>query len=128
MRAEGRRLTAPQPGLTYVGEPTILIGLDGVRFLTDPTFDPAGSSSTSPAGVTLAKTMGPALAAESLGHIDAVLLSHDHHFDNLDRSGRTLPKAIVVPVHYEGWKHFSESREDIRRAFAAAGLESRLHW
>jgi L-ascorbate metabolism protein UlaG (beta-lactamase superfamily) len=41
---------------------------------------------------------------------------------------RALPKAIVVPVHYEGWKHFSESREDIQRAFAAAGLESRLHW
>jgi hypothetical protein len=37
-------------------------------------------------------------------------------------------RAPIVPVHFEGWTHFSESRQDIDRAFTAAGLESRLRW
>lgn len=250
-------MTTTPPEFSYIGGPTILIAIDGVRFLTDPTFDPAGSASTSPAGVTLTKTMGPAMTAEALGRVDAVLLSHDHHFDNLDYRGReflasagevltttagaerlggnavglapwasrtiasakggrvrvtatparhgpaggdrgpcigfilerdtspddavyvsgdtvwfegveeviqrfprittavlflgaarvsaaaphitltaeegvriarALPAATIVPVHYEGWKHFSEGRDDITRTFAAAGLEDRLRW
>jgi hypothetical protein len=31
-------------------------------------------------------------------------------------------------VHFEGWTHYSEGREEITRAFAAAGLEARLRW
>lgn len=38
------------------------------------------------------------------------------------------PTALLVPVHYEGWEHFSESRSEIERAFAAAGLAGRLRW
>jgi L-ascorbate metabolism protein UlaG (beta-lactamase superfamily) len=41
---------------------------------------------------------------------------------------RALPHATIVPLHYEGWAHFSESREDIDRVFAAAGLQNRLQW
>jgi len=41
---------------------------------------------------------------------------------------RTFPGAAIIPLHYEGWKHFSESREEIAAAFAAEGLEDRLHW
>jgi hypothetical protein len=33
-----------------------------------------------------------------------------------------------VPLHFEGWAHFTESRETIVRAFAAAGLDARLRW
>ena len=29
--------------LTYIGGPTALLELGGLRLLTDPTFDPAGS-------------------------------------------------------------------------------------
>ena len=36
------------------------------------------------------KLAGPAIAAADLGPIDAVLLSHDHHDDNLDPAGRAL--------------------------------------
>jgi L-ascorbate metabolism protein UlaG (beta-lactamase superfamily) len=75
--------------LTYVGGPTALLELGGLRLLTDPTFDPPGAEFRSGSYV-LRKTMGPALAPEKLGRIDAVLLSHDHHFDNLDASGRAL--------------------------------------
>ena len=74
---------------TYVGGPTALIEVNGVRFLTDPTFDPSGTSYETPV-YTLRKTQGPAVSAEALGPLDAVLLSHDHHFDNLDRAGRAM--------------------------------------
>jgi L-ascorbate metabolism protein UlaG (beta-lactamase superfamily) len=44
------------------------------------------------------------------------------------RFARHLPDATIVPVHYEGWKHFSESREQINRSFVDAGLVDRLLW
>ena len=82
--------------LTYIGGPTMLIEFGGVRLLTDPTFDAAGSEYTT-AIYTLRKTMAPAISPDALGRIDAVLLSHDHHFDNLDRAGRALlPNAGAV--------------------------------
>ncbi len=79
--------------LTYIGGPTALLEIAGLRLLTDPTFDPAGEAYTT-AIYTLHKTADPALSPDSLGRIDAVLLSHDQHFDNLDRRGRLLlPRA-----------------------------------
>jgi L-ascorbate metabolism protein UlaG (beta-lactamase superfamily) len=246
-----RRLAA-----SYIGGPTALFEWDGLRLLTDPTFDPAGEEyKTGP--VVLRKTVGPALAPESIGQVDIVLLSHDHHYDNLDRSGRkflekvphvlttiegaerlgghavglspwqrvdvpgadgrvlhitgtpaqhgpvhlqrgavtgfvasfadavddaiyfsgdtvwfdgvaevarrfpvriasfnmgaarvpavgpfaltmtaedgiraarAFSKATIVPLHYDGWAHFSESREVISRAFDAAGINGRVRW
>jgi L-ascorbate metabolism protein UlaG (beta-lactamase superfamily) len=73
--------------VTYVGGPTGLLELGGLRLLTDPTFDPVGSEYPTPVYV-LRKTQGPALDPATLGPIDIVLLSHDHHFDNLDHAGR----------------------------------------
>lgn len=74
--------------ITLIGGPTVLIEVAGFKLLTDPTFDPPGSYAT------LQKTAGPALSAETLGAIDAVLLSHDQHADNLDHLGReTLTHA-----------------------------------
>ena len=244
------------PTPTYIGGPTALIEWRGLRLLTDPTFDPAGSVYELPA-YTLRKLQGPALDPGELGHIDAVLLSHDHHLDNLDNAGRALlgqaervlctgegaprleggasglapwesvsigsaaaasltitatparhgpaggdrgpsigfacafadrpqevlyfsgdtvlfagveevaerfavryallnagaahvaaagsshltltaqeavavaqmmSQALIVPLHYEGWEHFSEGRADLERAFAKAGLIERLLW
>ncbi len=242
--------------LTYIGGPTALIEIHGLRILTDPTFDTAGGDYRTPS-YSLHKTQSPALARERIGRVDLVLLSHDHHFDNLDGAGRELlsgagcvlttragaerlgapvlglspwathelalpdgsnlrivatparhgpaggdrgpvigfvlqregqhgralyftgdtvwyegvaevarrfaialalpcmgaarvaaagpapltftaaegvefahafPQATIVPLHYEGWAHFSESRADIEREFRAAGLEQRLCW
>lgn len=73
----------------YLGGPTALFEWKGLRILTDPTFDPAGGSYTT-GPVTLKKLAGPALEPEALGRIDVVLLSHDHHSDNLDHAGRKL--------------------------------------
>jgi len=78
--------------LTYIGGPTALLELEGLRLATDPTFDPAGSEYPTPI-YTLRKTLGPALRAEDVGVVDVVLLSHDHHFDNLDRRGRAFALA-----------------------------------
>lgn len=81
--------TAMDVTLTYVGGPTALIELAGLRLLTDPTFDPADRDYPR-AGYTLHKTQPPALSAADLLPVDAVLLSHDHHADNLDDAGRAM--------------------------------------
>ena len=76
--------------ITYVGGPTALIEVGGLRLLTDPTFDPAGSAYRFGWGTGSRKLQGPALSPDQLGRVDAVLLSHDHHDDNLDPAGRAL--------------------------------------
>lgn len=81
--------------IRYVGGPTALIELGGLRLLTDPTFDSPGEYPIGP--LALVKTSGPALPAAEIGPVDAVLLSHDQHPDNLDTSGRTyLTTAPLV--------------------------------
>ncbi len=91
--------------LTHIGGPTVLIELAGWRLLTDPTFDPAGRSYRFGWGTGSRKLTGPAIAASALGPIDAVLLSHDHHDDNLDPAGRAmLPSAGAVITTVSGAK------------------------
>src|SRR5690349_5207807 len=76
--------------------PTALLELDGLRLLTDPTFDPDGTDYPT-AAYTLHKTQAPAVPLNHVPAIDAVLLSHDHHFDNLDTTGRdALKQAQTV--------------------------------
>jgi L-ascorbate metabolism protein UlaG (beta-lactamase superfamily) len=75
--------------ITYVGRPTALLELGGLQLLTDPTFDPPGGEYTT-GPVTLRKLAAPAMSPDALGRLDAILLSHDHHFDNLDHAGRAL--------------------------------------
>ncbi|MDX6624183.1 MAG: hypothetical protein QOE75_2115 [Solirubrobacterales bacterium] len=76
--------------LTHIGGPTLLIEFGGWRLLTDPTFDPAGGKYSFGLGTGSVKLTAPAIAADELGDVDAVLLSHDHHDDNLDAAGRAL--------------------------------------
>ena len=84
--------------ITHIGGPTALIEVGGWRLLTDPTFDPAGERYKFGWGTASRKLAGPAIAAADLGRIDAVLLSHDHHGDNLDPAGRALLPAAGVVV------------------------------
>jgi L-ascorbate metabolism protein UlaG (beta-lactamase superfamily) len=82
---------APSPSLTVfaVGGPTAVLEFAGLRFLTDPSFDPPGET---PNG--LRKTAASVAGPDDVEPIDIVLLSHDHHDDNLDVSGRAfLPRA-----------------------------------
>jgi L-ascorbate metabolism protein UlaG (beta-lactamase superfamily) len=89
--------------ITHVGGPTALIEVGGWRLLTDPTFDPPGRKYAFGWGTGSVKLAGPAIAASELGSIDAVLLTHDHHDDNLDPGGRALlPSAGVVVTTVSG--------------------------
>jgi L-ascorbate metabolism protein UlaG (beta-lactamase superfamily) len=83
--------------LTLVGGPTALIRWAGLRWLTDPTFSPPGEYDD------LVKTTGPAISADDVGPVDVVLLSHEHHADNLDPAGREfLPRAGQVLTTAQG--------------------------
>jgi L-ascorbate metabolism protein UlaG (beta-lactamase superfamily) len=87
-------MSSPTLTLTLIGGPTVLIEYDGLRLLTDPTFDPPGEYQGPHSPVKHRKTSGPAMSVEEIGVLDAVLLSHDHHFDNLDNSGRALLPSV----------------------------------
>jgi L-ascorbate metabolism protein UlaG (beta-lactamase superfamily) len=91
--------------VTHVGGPTALIEVGGWRLLTDPTFDAPGRRYAFGWGTSSRKVAGPAIAASDLGPIDAVLLTHDHHGDNLDPAGRALlPSAGAVVTTVSGAK------------------------
>jgi L-ascorbate metabolism protein UlaG (beta-lactamase superfamily) len=76
--------------ITHIGGPTALLEFAGWRILTDPTFDPAGKRYFFGWGTTSKKTTGPSHTPAELGEIDAVLITHHHHGDNLDPTGRSL--------------------------------------
>jgi L-ascorbate metabolism protein UlaG (beta-lactamase superfamily) len=83
--------------VTHIGGPTTLIAVGGWRILTDPTFDPPGGRYAFGFGTGSVKLAGPSLGPSEVGPIDVVLLTHDHHDDNLDSCGRALlPSAGVV--------------------------------
>jgi L-ascorbate metabolism protein UlaG (beta-lactamase superfamily) len=87
------RATDDHVELTYIGGPTVILDIAGYRIVTDPTFDPAGTEYPTPI-YTLHKTQDPALTIAQVGALDVALVSHDHHFDNLDRAGRRLVEDV----------------------------------
>jgi len=96
--------------ITLIGGPTALIEIDGFRLLTDPTFDGPGDYQLP--HVKLEKLTGPAMSARDVGPIDAVLLSHDQHSDNLDHSGRDfLAEAKRVLTTEAGAKRLGGKTE-----------------
>ena len=89
--------------LTHIGGPTTLIEFAGWRILTDPTFDPPGGKYSFGWGSSTRKLTGPAISAADLGDLDAILISHVHHADNLDGAGRALlPAANTVVTTASG--------------------------
>lgn len=85
--------------VTYIGGPTVLLEIDGLRLLTDPTLDPKGSSFRLNEKMTESKLYGPAIQIDKT--IDVVLLSHDQHFDNLDHRGRNLLEVVGLTLTTE---------------------------
>lgn len=76
--------------------PTVLVEYAGLRLLTDPTFDAPGEYPTPLPGFSLHKTEASPVSPDELGPVDAVLLSHDEHDDNLDRAGREFLTRVPV--------------------------------
>jgi L-ascorbate metabolism protein UlaG (beta-lactamase superfamily) len=101
--------------ITHIGTATMLLEIGSLRLLTDPVFDPAGGRYAFGWGTGSTKLSRPTLAAADLGAIDAVLLSHDHHDDNLDRAGRAmLPQAKRVLTTEPGARRLRGNAEGLR--------------
>jgi L-ascorbate metabolism protein UlaG (beta-lactamase superfamily) len=95
--------------LTLVGGPTAVLEYGGLRWLTDPALSPPGEYAGG-----LVKTTGPAIAPEDLPPIDVVLLSHEHHSDNLDPAGRELlPRARRVLTTMQGAERIGGNAEGL---------------
>jgi N-acyl-phosphatidylethanolamine-hydrolysing phospholipase D len=92
--------------VTWVGHSTVLVQLDGVNFLTDPTW----ADRTGPFGgglVGVGRYTPPGIRFEDLPRIDFVLISHDH-YDHLDeptvrRLARRFDTRFVVPLGIRDW-------------------------
>jgi L-ascorbate metabolism protein UlaG (beta-lactamase superfamily) len=111
--------------LTHVGGPTLLLEVDGWRLLTDPTFDPAGGHYSFGWGTSSDKVTGPAVDVADVPPVDAVLLTHDHHGDNLDTAGRRLlPSVPTVLTTAAGARRLAGTGPDVRGL--AAGEVTRL--
>jgi L-ascorbate metabolism protein UlaG (beta-lactamase superfamily) len=37
-----------------------------------------------------------------------------------------FPEATIIPLHYEGWKHFTQNENDLEKTFEALGIRNRL--
>ena len=89
--------------LTHIGTATAIIHLDGVNLITDPVFSQAGTEWD--LGIIILKLKDtPALSLADLPPIDAVLLSHEDHADNLDEPGRGLLDGRQVLTTSDGAK------------------------
>jgi L-ascorbate metabolism protein UlaG (beta-lactamase superfamily) len=101
--------TPPSSGLrlTWFGHSSMLIEIDGHRFLTDPVWSDRVSPLT---WVGPKRYYPPLIALEKLGKLDAVLISHDH-YDHLDHRTIIAMKdwdtKFIVPLgvgaHLEYW-------------------------
>lgn len=109
VNATSELATPPKSGLriTWLGHSTTLIELDGARIVTDPHWSLRASPSMR---VGPKRFHPPPLPLESLGQVDAVVISHDH-YDHLDmttvkRLGARGVRFVVplgIGAHLEGW-------------------------
>ncbi|MBC3194886.1 MBL fold metallo-hydrolase [Pseudonocardia sp. C8] len=81
---------------TLVGGATAIVEIAGIRILVDPTFDPLRTYDLD--GIDLVKTKEPAIPADEIGAIDAVLITHDHHQDHLDELGKEIALGVRTVV------------------------------
>ena len=44
------------------------------------------------------------------------------------KAARALRPETIIPIHYEGWKHFQEGKTTLDKELGAAGLRGRVRW
>lgn len=94
------RAPAASPRVTWIGHATVLVEMDGVRFLTDPIW----STTASPVSfIGPPRRVPPGLDLDALPPIDFVLISHNHYdhldLDTLERlAARDSRTRFVVPL------------------------------
>ena len=92
--------------VTYIGHATLLIEVEGKRFLTDPNFDTT-------LGGFLPRVSLPGIALDALPKLDAILVTHAHadhlSFDSLDALPRDIPlyapPAVARWLVKQGYRH-----------------------
>ncbi|PLN86107.1 Metallo-hydrolase/oxidoreductase [Aspergillus taichungensis] len=107
-------MPSPTLTITHITTATAILNINGTTFLTDPFFGPVDGTEydttpvweqadlqslgldSIPPPPHLINRRGPALQLDELPPIDAVLLSHEDHLDNLDPEGRKLLDARKV--------------------------------
>lgn len=83
--------------ITHIDTACVLININGYRIITDPTLDNKDGFFPQYVSSPLAfskKYIDPALSIDQIGKVDLVLLSHDHHSDNLDKNGKKFIKTV----------------------------------
>jgi L-ascorbate metabolism protein UlaG (beta-lactamase superfamily) len=83
--------------ITHIDTACVLLNINGFKILTDPTLDKKDGFFPQYVSKPLAfskKYCDPSLSNEEIGKVDLVLLSHDHHSDNLDKKGRAFIKTV----------------------------------
>jgi N-acyl-phosphatidylethanolamine-hydrolysing phospholipase D len=91
--------------VTWIGHSSVLVQLDGVTFLTDPTWAQRSGPFSGRIGVR--RYTPPGIPFEELPRVDLVLISHDH-YDHLDeptvrRLARTFDPLFIVPIGIKAW-------------------------
>lgn len=88
--------SSPPTAVTWLGHATVLIEIDGVRLLTDPTLR---------GRIGPLVRVAPPVQRSAIGHVDCVLLSHLHadhtHLSSLRDLGLATP--IVAPRPAGAW-------------------------
>jgi L-ascorbate metabolism protein UlaG (beta-lactamase superfamily) len=105
----------------------------GARFLTDPALDPSGTTYDFGLWFTPRSWFATEKQYETPavdGVFDAVLLSHDHHADNLDFAGRALiadeARVARVITTAAGARRLARPREAEDRPGKGLGLGNRV--
>jgi L-ascorbate metabolism protein UlaG (beta-lactamase superfamily) len=71
--------------ITHISTACVLLEIGSVRLLTDPVFDDRKRYYCFGAPfIGATRRQGPALKPDAIPDLDAILLSHAHHADNLD--------------------------------------------
>ncbi|MBX3427559.1 MAG: MBL fold metallo-hydrolase [Pirellulales bacterium] len=79
---------------THLSTACLLLEIGSTRIVTDPVFDQGQVRYRLGPAAYATRYVGPAIDLEQLPAIDVALLSHAHHFDNLDARGGELISRV----------------------------------